>query len=809
MAAALAVAGVFNLALSVVAAGTAAGTPIENTATATYEDGNGTTINATSNTVTINVAEIAGLVAVPDGIVDNNGGAVEANDVLVFSFEVTNTGNDETDVFIPGINDITTQNLATVTQVEIFDATGTTSLGVVPAAGGNYATINAGGLNGGINLPADGVFIVRVTGTADPASGAGNPVGVTLGNTAPNDNSAATQNQPFTDDGANNDLNTIDVGPTAPTNGDREASAIQDIPFASANNPLALATILKTSAVVNNDAAVTTDDQITYNLELQVENTDPSNTFQPASLEGTTIQLDGNPEERILVSDAIPAGTVLESVGTAPAGWTAVFTTDALAGSDPLAVAWTTTAPVDLTTVTRVGFVNSSSIAAGGSATGFNFTVLTSGLPAAGGSVDNIAQVFGQTVGDPTDEVVYDESGDQNPNNFNDDGTLPDATGTNYTPGTDDGVADPADGIDAGNDNTGTDPAGGVPGGGEVNQVTIVPANDDILNGPNATPGAVGPTDDNDDFTNQSTAVPTGVQSGTAFDPAAVTFTNTVNNPAAGGFLSNVTLQPVSPTQAEGADGNATTGQYGANGDIPDGTVVTITFDPGTGPVSAAYTYNAGTFTTADTPINVGNVPAGASVNYTVAVDLPGTVTTLDEVGIPIIAFPDDDPVGSPGFNGEVTNNITIDRLYTGFVSLIKEARVLDATGTERLPFTQNFVAADAIAPGEFIEYRISYANISTPNAGTGNVPLTATNFVLTEDGTGAGTATGNNWAATTTHQQNTVATTGTVDYTDVTGPTTVNADPVSGTKVDIYVNNVGNIIPSANGSLTFRRIVD
>ncbi|MEO1621814.1 MAG: hypothetical protein AAFU53_12390, partial [Cyanobacteria bacterium J06632_3] len=98
----LAVAGVFNMASAVFAAGTPAGTAIENTATATYQDDNGTNINATSNTVTINVAEIAGLTAVPSGIVDSDGvgSAVEANDTLTYSFDVTNTGNAETDVFI-------------------------------------------------------------------------------------------------------------------------------------------------------------------------------------------------------------------------------------------------------------------------------------------------------------------------------------------------------------------------------------------------------------------------------------------------------------------------------------------------------------------------------------------------------------------------------------------------------------------------------------------------------------------------------------------------------------------------------------
>jgi len=807
LAAALAVAGVFHMVGAVIAEGTEAGTAITNTATATYDDGSGgPPINATSNTVTINVAEVAGITAVPSGFDDVNGGAIEGTDTLVYEFTVTNVGNEESDVSIPAIADIGSQNFD-ITTVEIVDiADGTTVLGTVPAGGDNFSTIigaNDPFGTGNQNVPADGQFIVRVTGTIATGTVAGDPVGVTLGDTGPNDNTAATQNQPLT--AGTGDLTTIDVDPTvAPVNGTREASATDSRPFASNNAPLALATVLKTSSLTSNNGtpAVPTDDEITYDLGMRVESVVPAgNVFQAAPLEGTALaSLDGAAATRILISDAIPEGTALTGVNTSlPTGWTPVYSLVAPAGTDPLGVAWTTVAPTDLSTVERVGFIHNGPLAPGYATTGLTFTVDTRDLPAAGGDIDNIAQVFGETVGDPTDEVVYDESGDQNPNNF-DGNTPPDATGSNYPAGGDDGVADePNDGIDTVGDNTGNGPDG------EINRITIIPPNDDILNGPDGTPGAVGPNNDNDDFTNLSTGVAPGLEEGDTLTPNAVTFTNSVTNPAAGGFLSNVTLEPVAPSVADTATG--TTGQYGTNADIDDGTVVTISYP---GLTDAVYTYNGTTEEfelTSGAPINVGNIIPGQTEDYDVTVQLPGTATVLDAVSIPIIAFPDDDPspAGTPGFNNETTNNVTINRVYTGFMRLVKEARVLAADGTERLPFTPNFAATDNIAPGEFIEYRITYTNISEAATGANNVTLTASNFVLTENGTTGG----NTWAANTTHQQNTANSNGSMVFTDVTGPTSVTADPVDGTKVDIYENTVATVAPQDNGTLEFRRVVD
>ena len=285
-----------------------------------------------------------------------------------------------------------------------------------------------------------------------------------------------------------------------------------------------------------------------------------------------------------------------------PTGWTAVYTVSPTS-TDPLSAVWTTAVPGGgLAAVTRIGFIFTGTITGqdpfvlpntgtpvnGG--TPFRFTVDTSDLAATdtGAQIANIAQVFGETVGDPDNEVVYDESGDSQSNNFNDNQTPPDPTGSDYNPAVDTGVADPVtQGIDADNDNTGSGPDG------ENNVINIgdVAGSDDILNGPDDVPGAVGPTDDNDDFTNRSTNVPEGIGPAATFNPAASTFDNTIQNPAGSGFIADVTLQPISPTQAQGADDSPLTGQYGVNADIPTDTVVTLTAtDENNDVLTATYT---------------------------------------------------------------------------------------------------------------------------------------------------------------------------------------------------------------------------
>lgn len=827
--AALMTTGMLQPLLPAFALGTAPG-DISNTATATYKNDAGNDFTSTSNTVKVTVAEVAALRVEPAGIKDVDGGAVQAGDTLRFDFKVTNDGNAPTNIAIPSLANITTDRFnATTLQYAVVNPDGSF---------GTFASIPGGTIP---NVLADQSYIVRVTGTV-PTTGlsAGADIRVTLGDTLPNDNSLATQNQPDAGPSGDvqvKDVRTENVGAETPINGEREASATQFIDFATQIKPLALATLRKEVANVTPGAPATTDDRITYALNLTVENTSPNGAFSPEKLAATDIKLENNAAKKVLVSDVIPAGTVFDpTVAPAKPGndWTVVYSTSDPATTVPVVAAggtaanWTATQPVDVTLIRRIGYIHDGPLPASGvPINGFKFTVVTANLPALGASVYNLAQVFGQTYDDPanpvnpTTEIVYDESGDSNPNNFNDDGTPPDSTGSNFNPATDTGVPNPAqNGVDPGS-NTGTGPNGELT---RVNIGAVATASEDILNGPLNQPGATGPTDANDDFTNVSTPVPAGTQN--AFNPTPVTINQTVQNPPTNTVpLANVTIEPISPNQAEGADSNGTLGKFGANTDIPVGTQVTVIY----GAQSAVYTYNGNIFVIASgsKPVNVGELVPGAKVDYQVLIDLPldaNLTKPLSHIPIPILAFSDDDPINSPGYNGtlnvlngttlapELNNNVTNDNVYLGYMQLVKEARILDATGAETQTWATTLGAK--ARPGDVIEYRIKYKNISTPMQGSGNVVLNANEFKILEDGGAAAVGditSANNWATTTNHQPTTQFDRGTVEYFSGTG--SINSlgttDPAANAQVGTYRNDVGNVAPGALGEFLFRRQVN
>jgi hypothetical protein len=761
----LLISGIFQFIAPVLAEGTAAGASISNTATATYEDPiDKTPLNATSNTVVVTVAEVAGITVTASGVTDETpNDPVKISDKLYFNYTVTNVGNDPTKFRVPDLAKVTGPGQAG--KLEYSKDGGQTW---TPIPGGEVITDP---------IAVGGSILVRVPVTVTQGAQDNDIINVTLGDT-PGD--AQNQKRDRNDGG---DVYTVDVAGLSgidknpadgkddevtgdPVNGTREASATQKATVNQSTKSFSLATILKNRTDYSgNGTDKINDDKLGYELSLRVELTDPTgNKITPAPLVGTPIKMGNNIENHILVSDAIPKDTLLDSMPTPPPGWMAVYTLDDPTAKTALESTWLPlTASVDLTTVKRIGYVNDpvviTSIAPGKTITGFKvpLRVNSATVPDTAPSlmVANIAQVFGQAPGGTT--VVYDESGDNRPSNYGDNGSLPpgsvDVNGDGIpdaTPPIDKGYPDPtkvppAD-ADIGNNNSGTGEAG------EPNLYEIKkPVASDLLNGPDRAPDATGPKDNNDDFTNKSALVPTDKSApGSMLDPAPVGFTNTVKN--SGTSENDISLVPTPPA-------NPT--------DLKPGTLVTITYDN----QSKSYVWTGTEFkydadknpaTTNDqTPIDdkseyitIPKVQPGQSINYGVEVNLPpdSPLSTDIDKGfpVPITAFIDDATPGLGSDPVKEARNITIDRVYTGFLKLRKESRVLPGSGTAVKAGDETWSdKPKSPAPGNIIEYRIKYKNISEAQAGTKNVILEADKVVIVEDGT-LSTAAGdgkNNWA--------------------------------------------------------------
>jgi hypothetical protein len=871
----LVTASLFQLALPVLAAGTAAGRVISNTATADFTDDSGTPKTTTSNTVELKVAEVAGLTNVAQVPLDVNAGSVIPGDTVQFPFLITNTGNDDTSIYIP--TTVTTQNLNSpgvyvdVTgdgQPDYYLPTNGDPAQTVTITNDVFAPSGTNATGAGIptptptgyivpNIGADKSITVIVQGTvANVVSGA--IVNAQLGNTNSNQSSNPnSQNQPDSADTAlAEEVRTVDGTTTSateqlgdPINGEREAADTSDSLTVGqeAPKPLALATILKNAVSVDNKGTtgVFTDDVITYNLSLKVANDVPLgfNGYVPAGLEGTNITVDTATVKRVLVSDAVPTGTVLDAATPlAPSGWTIVYTTNALTVA-PTDANWETTRPAS--GITRVGYIYNGVVAKNTTVTGFEFYVVASGSVADSSDLDgdgnvseatpiyNLAQVFGQTEGGPA-TTVFDESGDQNPNNFEDrtgDGLLdpplnPDNTPNPYgeydptedfgDPGT---PTDPNADVNNNNTGTGTD---GEPNKLELGEPPTPPPPGNLVNGPKDQAGAIGPTGNNDDFTNK--AVSEGVTTGSNLDPSAFTFNNSVRN-VSGVNLQNVILRPITPAQAN--EINAA-GQYEVTDALPNGTTVRIVYDVnGDGDTadvgeSVLYTWTAGAFDSPANPVQLPLISVGQEIDYQVIVDLPNT-DAFKGYSVPIVAYVNND--GNDSFDPvtELINNITIDRLYTGYLKLTKEARILRADGTTT-PWTSS-ADEDANAkpaPGDRIEYRITYENVSSaaPPNGQFNGVLNAQNVVIKDEGLDLVAGQSGDWALdvdvngiidTSNATGTAVASQGAVQYFNGNPPapgidqngTTAASD------VTQYTNTVGTVVPGQSGTFSFQRILN
>jgi hypothetical protein len=265
-----------------------------------------------------------------------------------------------------------------------------------------------------------------------------------------------------------------------------------------------------------------------------------------------------------------------------------------------------------------------------------------------------------------------------------------------------------------------------------------------VLNGPQGQPGAVNNTN-NDDFTNKS--VSTGLAGvapgGVTTAAGTVTFTNTVQNTGNANDIYTLTV----PT-------------------FPAGSTVKVTV----GGVQTTVINNGVATGNAVSPLSIN---FGSTANYTVDITLPAGKTVLTGY---------DTVIRATSGNTNTQSNDTIDRLYTGFIQLTKTATVANATGVG---------AATDPVPGAVITYSITYQNVSSAPAagGSGNVSLTATNIVITENGS-SGT---NNWGANTIHV---------VGATDSLGGT-ITGDALLSTSL---TDTVASLAAQQSGVFAFKR---
>jgi hypothetical protein len=628
---------------------TPGGTTISNQASATYSDGTNS-YSTVSNTVTVTVSNVSGLVITPDA--GSNPTVVAGQTGVIYNFTVTNTGNFSDQVhFLAGGASAHVVGPGTITREVIdLDSSGTINAG--------DTDLMVGAVDSAF-IAQNGSIHVLVEVSVNGGATAGQSVQVLLGDAggvSPFDNQAVAA--PNT-----NEVRTVSA---ASVNGQREARG--DISASVVNDALIQLTLNAPAGPVNLGS------DITYTLSLQ----------NVGSRNATAVTLNGLPAVYIIVP--IPNRTVLKSGQTFPAN--TLYTTSGL-GTAPLSASWSTTPPAPLSLTTRIAFPIAAPFAPGPATAPISLVVTVNTGIDASVPIDEIGDVFAQnSLGSAPITDQSDLPGSETPNNG-------------------DGNADFTEGYVAGL------------GHGVVQRTTLTQVGA-VLVGPSSAPSAVGPTDNNDDYSNKS--VNTGIA---GVEPGGVTtasgqlvYVNTIQN--TGNSSDTYTID--APTVPAGF-----TVEVSTNGGTSYSTV------SGGGSVSLAIAFAS------SANINVRiTAPAGQIVltGYDTIVRVTSTVTPA-------------------------SFNKTIDRLYTGFVRLDKAFTVANATAVGG--------ATDPV-PGAVITYNISYTNVSSSNGDANCVKLTASNLVITEDGLAAP----NNWGTYTTNSgspsdsgSGTVVTVSATKYTD------------------------------------------
>ncbi len=616
---------------------TTGGTTISNQASATYSDGTNS-YSVTSNIVTVTVANVAGLTITPDGgsVPTVVGGQTNVD----FTFTVTNSGNFPTQVRFPALGaGIVTSGPITVTQA-VIDVTGNgLGAGDTDILGNGAPVLYPGSPYLARNASFN--VVVRVSVNAGAAAGAN--ISVTLGD-ASGDNVASN--------GSAAEIRTS-VPPSVTLTGS-ESEAIGSI-TTSVENDAQMRLNLSAPA-----GPVALGSNVTYTWSLD-------NVGARAVSSRTLTNAPAGSQTGVFVIAPVPARTTFASI-TPPAGVTVLYSTSALTTDPVTGAVWTNVAP-PAGSVTRVLFNVGASLASGASVSNMQMVVTVNTGINASLPLYEIGDAFGRN---NVSANITDQSGDA--------------------------VVNKGDGnADFNEPRFSVDPLSATQG---FQLPTLLTQVGSVLLGPSGAPAAVGPTNNNDDYTNKSVAsaaIAGKSHLDTITAATSVDFTNTVQNTG----NANDTFTFTAPT-------------------VPAGFTVALSTNGGT----SFTTLSGGGSTTLA-------VAFGASANVIVRVTAPAGTSVLQAGGFGTT-------VRATSGVTPASSNDTRDNLYTGFLKLLKSSQVFNSTGVGG--------ASDAV-PGADIEYTITYSNVSVGGGGAGCVDLVASSVVISEDGS----ASPNNWASTTT----------------------------------------------------------
>lgn len=510
----------------------------------------------------------------------------------------------------------------------------------------NSGTINAGDTDI-TNVAADSADILQngsihvlVEVSVGAGASAGQTVQVVLGDTTTGGPSFDNQPVALPSTG---EVRTVSA---ASVNGQREAKG--DITVSVENDARLVLTLIAPPG------PVALGGDINYSAQLQ----------NVGARAATGVSLNGGSGSFVYIIVPVPLNTTVKAGQTFPAG--TLYSTDLLNAATPLSATYQSAQP-PVANIKRIAFQVGVNLGAGALSANFPYIVVVNTGINASNPIWEITDAFGKNY---FNNNITDQSGD---NAFN--------QGDNNA--------------DFDEPKSGIDPPNGTQGNQQRTNLTAVGS---VLVGPSGAPAAVGPTDNNDDYSNKS--VNTGI-AGVA--PAGVTtaagtlvYVNTIQNTG----NANDTFTIDAPT-------------------VPAGFTVEVSTDGG------------GSYTTVSGGGSVSLAIAfGASANISVRITEPAGNTVLTGY---------DTIIRATSGNTPAANNRTIDRLYTGFVRLDKAFTVSNGTGVGG--------ATDAV-PGAVITYNITYTNVSTSNGDANCVKLTASNVVITEDGLAAP----NNWGTYTTN---------------------------------------------------------